>query len=388
VRRRELILLVTFLLVYASINYYFWGELLSSGLMGIRSASLVSAFFALMSMSPLLVSFSWGALPVLVRYVLATGAFYWTAIMMQFLFWSLLFRGLRRGGQPVLDLLGARWRIPEGRHLDLLFPLAITLAATMYGFWEASRIRTVVYELRSDKLLPAMPRFRIVQISDLHLGMLENRWRLERILLEVEKACPDLVVSTGDLTDVHLQDREWLIERFQRVTPPHGKFAVTGNHEVYAGLADAVLFLQEAGFQPLQGTAVQVTPFLGLAGVDDDEAFIMEMIPEPDEVEILSSLSPRGFRVFLKHTPRVSARTLGRFDLQLSGHTHGGQVFPLFLIPLVVYGFGIGLTDLGQGSQLLLSRGAGTWGPPIRVFAPPEICVIDILPSAPESIAR
>lgn len=369
-----------FLLVYASLNYYFWGELMSSGMVGSAHATWITAFFTLMTLSPLLISMSWKALPVMARYILGTVAFYWTATMMQFLAWSLMLQVLRHISQTALGLLGSGWRFPEGRHADFLIPLAVTLGATVYGFWEATRIRAVGYEIRSGKIPPGLPRVRIVQMSDLHLGMLENRWRLERILARVEAADPDLVVSTGDLTDVHIQDREWLVERLKRLSPPLGTFAVTGNHEVYAGLTGAVEFLREAGFTPLQGTAVQVTPSLGLAGVDDDDAVAMELIPEPNEVEILSRLSDKGFRLFLKHTPKVAPRTLGLFDLQLSGHTHGGQVFPLFLVPLLIYGFRIGLTDLGKGSQLLLSRGAGTWGPPIRVFAPPEVCVIDILP--------
>jgi len=331
---------------------------------------------------------NWVALPVLWRYILGTIAFYWIATMMQFLSWSLLFRVLRRVVPPVLGFLGNPWQFPEGGHAEFLIPLVITLGATAYGFLEAKRVRAIRYEIRSDKIPPTQSRFRIVQISDLHLGMLENRLRLERVLARVEEANPDLVVSTGDLIDVHLQDREWLVDRLKRVSPPLGKFAVTGNHEVYAGLDGAVAFLQDAGFMPLQGTAVQVTPFFGLAGVDDDDAVAMEMIPEPDEVGILSHLSEQGFRLFLKHTPKVSPKVLGRFDLQLSGHTHGGQVFPLFLVPLLVYGFRIGLTDLGSGSRLLLSRGAGTWGPPIRVFAPPEVCVIDILPLDRPQIQR
>ncbi|NLI78305.1 MAG: metallophosphoesterase, partial [Candidatus Riflebacteria bacterium] len=317
---------------------------------------------------------------VLVRYVVGTVAFYWTATMMQFLFWSMVFKAVRAIGHPVLEGLGVSWHLPEGGVADFLYPLAFTLLITVYGFWEASRIQVVAWEIRSGKIPQGVSRVRIVQVSDLHLGMLENRWRLERVLAKAEGARPDLLVSTGDLTDVHLQDREWLAERWRRVTPPLGKYAVTGNHEVYAGLPDAVAFLEEAGFRPLQEAAVQVTPFLGLAGVDDDDAVGMGLISQPDEGEILSRLSDQGFRLFLKHTPKVDPRSLGRFDLQLSGHTHGGQVFPLVLIPFLVYGFWTGLNDLGGGSHLLVTRGAGTWGPPIRVFAPPEVCVIDLLP--------
>ncbi|MBF0544808.1 MAG: metallophosphoesterase [Candidatus Riflebacteria bacterium] len=379
--RRATILLAMFLLVYTAINYYFSVALIVSGLVHVPFTRWVSFFFVVMTLSPLLVSGSWGALPVMVRYVVGTIAFYWTATMMQFLFWSLMFKAFRAVGQAVLNLLDVSWRLPEGGYADFAYPLTITFAITAYGFWEATQIKVVEYEIRSEKVPQGLPRFRIVQMSDLHLGMLENRWRLERVLTKVEGVKPDLVVSTGDLTDVHLQDREWLVERLKRLTPPFGKFAVTGNHEVYEGLTSAVTFLKEAGFQPLQGAAVQVTAFLGLAGVDDDDAVGMGLIPEPDEVDILSRLSAQGFRLFLKHTPKVDPRTLGRFDLQLSGHTHGGQIFPLILVQFLVYGFGIGLNDLGKGSRLLLNRGAGTWGPPIRVLAPPEVCVIDLLPS-------
>lgn len=380
-----LIFLFVFFLVYGSMNFYFRGKLLSSGMVDVSLSPWLSAFFAIMTLSLFLFAMFGKALPARVSYVLGVVVFFWAAVMMQFLAWSFLFRTLRYVGQPVLELLGAGWRFPEGGRIDFLLPLAITLGASAYGFWEATQVRTVVYEIRSEKIPPGLPGVRIVQISDLHLGMFENRRRLERVLTRVEAASPDILVSTGDLTDVLTQDREWLIERLKRVNPPLGKFAVTGNHEIYAGLADSVAFLQKAGFRIIQGSAVQLTPFFGLAGVDDDAAAAMELSLAPDEASILSQLSERGFRVFLKHTPRISPDTLGRFDLQLSGHTHGGQIFPFFLVPLLVYEFRIGLTDLGSGSRLLLSRGAGTWGPPIRVFAPPEVCVIDILPPGPSS---
>ncbi len=179
------------------------------------------------------------------------------------------------------------------------------------------------------------------------------------------------------------------------VQAPLGKFAVLGNHEFYAGLSQSLAFHAAAGFTMLRQEHVAVTPQLILAGVDDPAGTHLSGSQEPDESNALPALErrsatqaaaaadPRPFVILLKHRPDVHPSSLGRFDLQLSGHTHGGQIFPFHIVHRLIYKYHPGLTDLGGGSKLYLSRGAGTWGPPMRLFAPPEVTIIKLLPQEP-----
>ena len=118
-----------------------------------------------------------------------------------------------------------------------------------------------------------------------------------------------------------------------------------------------------------------------LVGVDDTAGRNFDGPAYYDEDKVLPSRDPapgakRQTVIFLKHQPRILLESLGRFDLQISGHTHGGQIFPFLLVTKFVYGYYRGLYDLGQGSRLYVCKGAGTWGPPIRLFAQPEVTLI------------
>jgi predicted MPP superfamily phosphohydrolase len=163
---------------------------------------------------------------------------------------------------------------------------------------------------------------------------------------------------------------------------PLGKFAIFGNHEFYQGSEASEAFHKLCGFDLLRQRNVAIGKELLIVGVDDTAGFHFHGPVFSDEDKVLPPLKPgapdesRPVVLFLKHQPRVLDTSLGRFDLQLSGHTHGGQIFPFNLIIREIYGRYRGLYDLGQGSKLYVCKGAGTWGPPIRLFAQPEVALI------------
>jgi predicted MPP superfamily phosphohydrolase len=154
-----------------------------------------------------------------------------------------------------------------------------------------------------------------------------------------------------------------------------GAYAVTGNHEYYAGLEHSLRFLRNAGFTVLRGEAARAGGII-LVGVDDPTAMSSGQSTILDTGKALASVSANNFVVLLKHQPVVDSDT--KFDLQLSGHTHGGQIFPFVYLTRLRYRVHTGLTELADGRLLYVSRGVGTWGPPIRLFAPPEITLITI----------
>jgi len=256
-------------------------------------------------------------------------------------------------------------------------PLVAAALAAGYGLFEAMNIRTETIVLKSPKITRPI---RIAQISDVHLGLLVREPRLSRILEKVTAASPDIFVSTGDLVDGQTDSLNGVGILLRDVKAPLGKYAITGNHEFYAGLDRSLEFMKQAGFHVLRGEWTSVAGLITIAGVDDPVVRGYGPSREVPEREILSGLPKDKFTLFLKHRPDVEKSSVGLFDLQLSGHAHKGQIFPWTLIVRLVHPQLAGLYDLPSGSSLYVSRGSGTWGPPIRFLAPPEVTILDLLP--------
>lgn len=260
-----------------------------------------------------------------------------------------------------------------------IIPLVISLSINAYGFFEAKQIRTEHITIETDKLPQETERLRIVQISDVHIGIIVREERLGRIIAAAEKAKPDMLVSTGDLLDGQTDNIAFAALMIAGIQPQFGKFAVMGNHEFFAGVAKSMEFHRQAGFIVLRGEALMIADMIGIAGVDDERGRRFDDYRYTPEKELLERLSPKAFRLLLKHRPNLEPESSGFFDLQLSGHTHQGQIFPFLLLTSFAFPYNSGHYRLPQGGQLYVSRGSGTWGPPVRFMAPPEVTVIDLV---------
>jgi len=203
-------------------------------------------------------------------------------------------------------------------------PLLVAMLAAGYGLFEAMNIRTETILLKSPRITRPI---RIVQISDVHLGLLVRESRLAGILEKVKAASPDLLVSTGDLVDGQTDSLNGVGDLLHEIKAPLGKFAVTGNHELYAGLNRSLEFMKQAGFRVLRGEAASVEGLINIAGVDDPAVIGSGLARDVPEKELLSGLSKDKFTLFLKHRYQVEKNAVGLFDLQLSGHGHKGQIF-------------------------------------------------------------
>ncbi len=308
------------------------------------------------------------------------GGYLWLGFMF-FMVLSLLAVDLYRGLAHLAGVAAGRdlSAFVPGAKAAFLVPVALSCAVTAWGFHEALDIRTERVVVETDRLPENLERVRVCQISDVHLGLIVREERLARMLEIVRKENPDLLVSTGDLVDGPLAHLPDLLEQFRDIRPPLGKVAVTGNHEFYVGLEDALAFTKDAGFDVLRGEVRDVSGVITLAGVDDPAGRGFALKGRVDgERELMAGLSRDRFVLFLKHRPVVEEESLGLFDLQLSGHTHRGQIFPFNHIVDLYFPARSGLHDLGH-SHLYVSRGSGTWGPPIRFLAPPEVTVIEIV---------
>lgn len=254
------------------------------------------------------------------------------------------------------------------------FLIVLAAAACIYGVMEARQLQVETLSIQTGKLPSNLPRLRIVQITDVHLGLMTRPECIQKIVDAVRAERPDILVCTGDLVDGSPDHINGLIEMFRRLEAPYGKFAVNGNHEFYRGLDISAEFFKQAGFDLLRGEVRTVRGAINIAGVDDPQ------IPGRfSEAKVLDSLPENGlFNLLLKHRPELDKHSGGGFDLQLSGHAHGGQIFPFNFIVALAYPLMNGYHEV-EGGVLYASRGTGTWGPPMRVLAPPEITVIDLV---------
>ncbi|WP_455208508.1 metallophosphoesterase [Kaarinaea lacus] len=246
-----------------------------------------------------------------------------------------------------------------------------------YGFVAARQINVERINLESAKLQGTI---RVVQVADLHLGLLSDERHISRIVDAINALEPDLIVSTGDLVDMQLDQLQVLVEQMQRLQSRWGKLAVSGNHEFLAGIDAARGFTERAGFIMLSDTGVTVNDALNVVGVEDQSIERRKQGPAVDESELLGKFNNQHFTLLLKHQPVIEASSIGYFDLQLSGHIHGGQIFPFGLLTWAFYRVPLGLSRAGENGWIYVSRGTGTWGPPLRVLAPPEITLIELSP--------
>jgi hypothetical protein len=245
-------------------------------------------------------------------------------------------------------------------------------------------VRLERVELAAPQLPAGSPPIVIAQISDLHLGPLWADGRLERAIRVAESARPDILVMTGDFLDTTGPRAEAWADRLAAVRPRLGKFAVLGNHEAYAGAAGCIRLLERAGFRVLRAESVSPAPGLCLAGVDDPGLGRAPGGGGAARLDEDACLPPPGarkeFTVLLKHQPRVAPGSVGRFDLQLSGHSHRGQIFPFVAVIASMYRHFAGLYELEGRARLYVSRGTGTWGPPLRFLSPPEVAAVTLRP--------
>ena len=372
--------LIIFLFVYGSMNGYALFRVKAAFDSGTGAMVGWGIIFAFLFLSPIIVRFVEKAGYDSIAVPMAWVAFTWLGLLFLFIASSLpieIYRLLIYVGEKSFKAgLGS---LRPSYKLSLYLPLFIACIIAVYGFFETGNIRTEKIILGTKKLPPSVRSFKIVQISDLHVGPLMKNDRLKKIIETIKEAQPDILVSTGDLVDGLAVDLDGTSSLFDDIKTNYGKYAVTGNHEFYAGIKESIEFTRKGGFVVLRDAGASISGIINIAGVDDSTAstrFNEER--KVEETDLLSSLSKDRFTLLLKHRPDIDEKSLGLFDLQLSGHTHRGQIFPFVYVVKIFFPYIAGLYSLSEDSQIYTSRGTGTWGPPIRFLSPPEVTVIEV----------
>ena len=373
-----LIFLLIYFGIYGSMHaYFFWKTVQALQLQGWPFLFL-TGFLLLMVNGPILVRVLERNDQILGATALAWVSYTWMAVLLWFLSMGIIRDLWNTGVRAAALITPGSYRLIVPAKPAYMIILVLISAATVWGFFEGRDLRTERVTIRTQYLPPGSKPVKIAQISDVHLGIIEGQKRIDQIASILFDEKPDLLLCTGDLMDGAIPHLNHMSTYFAAINPPLGKFAVTGNHEFYAGLKESLAFLRDAGFTVLRGEAVTTGP-VRVAGVDFPAERHTGQIPFIDEGAALDMGDDKGlFTILLKHHPVVEKSSLGRFQLQLSGHTHKGQIFPFNYPVRLRYHYIAGLYDLGMGSSVYTSRGTGTWGPPLRLLAPAEVTIFTI----------
>ncbi|HET8551893.1 MAG TPA: metallophosphoesterase [Gammaproteobacteria bacterium] len=258
--------------------------------------------------------------------------------------------------------------------------VVVSVALMLWGWFEATRVpRVKRVRVPIEGLDPGLDGLRIVQLSDIHYGPIDRaRWST-RVVAAVNALDPDIVCITGDIADGTAVQRGEQAASLGDVRARLAKVYAPGNHEHYSQAQGWLDHMRELGWTPLCNRHIVVQRNGGklvVAGIDDASV----AADGPNLTAALAGADPDQCTLLLAHQPKqIAAAVVHGVDLQLSGHTHGGQIWPFGLVVRLAQPSTHGLTRHGERTWLYTSRGTGFWGPPLRIFAPSEITLLTLI---------
>ncbi len=311
----------------------------------------------------------------------------WASLTLMGLFSSLFVLTLIRDALELLvviaGLLGAP-RPPEHWFtLSSVVVVALALLVTLVGLYDARkppRVKTVDVPLKD--LPAALQGFKIAQITDMHIGPTIKRPAMKHVVATINQLDVDVVAITGDLVDGNVYELSRHVAPLAGLRSRHGTFFVTGNHEYYSGVMPWIKYLPTLGVRVLLNEHVILlhrhAPIV-LAGVTDFSAASYDTSHRSDVALAITGAPRAAVKVLLAHQPRSApAAEAAGFDLQISGHTHGGQFLPWNFFVRFQQPFTAGLHRL-KDMLIYVSRGTGYWGPPNRFGSPSEITLLRLV---------
>ncbi len=302
---------------------------------------------------------------------------YWLGAML-YLILVFLFLDIARGVNHFLPFTGyLNFKAnPEYRLIAIKWVYIITLLILIVGVINARIPRVSHYSIITEKSLGRVKKVRIVAVSDIHLGTLISHKRLNHLVEKINSQNPDIVLFAGDVFD---EDIAYVVNNglgkyFELIKAPLGIYAVPGNHEYFGKVEQKLSYLRDHGVNVLRDSTVLINDSFYIAGRDDRSAGKQRKSIH----ELVSNIDKSKPIVLLDHQPfKLNESAANGVDLQISGHTHHGQLWPFNYITNAIFELSSGYKKIGN-THFIVSNGYGTWGPPMRLGNRPEILVIDL----------
>lgn len=374
---------VIFFLIYILINYYI-------GLRGWQYLDVYIPFlkrnvywvlFWSIALSYIAVRATGGFIPSAVRYYLTVIGSYWLAAMFYFLQILIIidiirFMDRRLHFLPASSTANTRLSMSVG-----VVVVCLVAVILIYGTWNARTPRVKHYDISIPKQAGSLENIHIVMVSDVHLGEIMHNGRLIKLVEIVESLEPDIILLPGDVIDEDIGTfiKQDMNKTFRRLNPKYGVYAVPGNHEYIGGNVEvAVHYLEQAGIRVLRDEYIKIADSFYIIGRNEkSRTYYTEENKLKGLNEIIEGIDHSLPLIMMYHQPiQLEEAAENGIDLQLSGHTHRGQLFPINFITQRLFEIDHGYMQKGN-FRLIVSSGFGTWGPPIRIGNQPEI--VDII---------
>lgn len=311
---------------------------------------------------------------------------FWLAFMLYF-FLAVVLLDLARLANHLFGLFPASFYIdyPRTKLLTLFLITGGVSLAVIGGYINARTVRIRKVEVEIPKAVPSLQTLNIVMASDIHMGTLIARNKTEKLVNRINSLDPDIVLFAGDIVDEDLAPviKYNLGASLTRIRSKLGVYGITGNHEYIGGTEPAVRYLEEHGIRMLRDTAVLIGDAFWLVGREDRDRPRFSGKPRRELEDLMKTVDTKRPVILMDHQPFELQRAVrAGIDLQLSGHTHHGQVWPFNHITSAIYEISTGYGKFGE-THFYVSSGYGTWGPPIRLGNRPEIVqiIVRFLPS-------
>ncbi len=375
--RRFLVFIIVFTALLLGWHFYLWVRLvLDTEIPAEFSRFITPAFFSLALSIPVIIFTSRRSESKFLK-ALALIPYLWIGIAL--LIFTILFFG------DIARLFLSPQNETQFARATAVLSLIVGFFGALYGIPNALNPRVKKIAITLKKLPAVFDGFRIVQLTDVHVGSLLKRGHLQKIVDQVNTLKPDLIVITGDLLDGEVHRIVQELTPLKDLSAPHGVYYVTGNHEHFYDVENWIPELRKLNLKPLRSENVRIEKngahFI-LAGVDDVVAGRFESAHPLDLKKAFNGVTEKDCVIFLCHHPKVFVQASKmNVALQLSGHTHGGQIIPFGLISRLDSPFISGLYRRGE-AQVYVSQGTGFWGPPMRVGTYAEVTDITLKSSS------
>jgi predicted MPP superfamily phosphohydrolase len=368
------------LIIYAAINCY----ILKRGLQALAQAGIYRTVFLYFFLF-LMASYPVGRIleqffrNSVTEYLVIIGAFYLAIMVYGFLF-LIIIDVLRLGNHLFHFFPSVIEKNPlKSAEISTYIISAIIIIIVFVGHLNTLFPRIHTLDIRIQKPANGIEKLTVAVVSDVHLGTVIQANHLERIVNKINQINPDIVLLPGDIVDEDVAPviEQNMAEKIQKLNPRYGIYAITGNHEYFSGVEKAVAYLEKAGVRVLQDDFVKVADAFYVIGRKDRMAERMTG-GRKELKDIMEGIDRSLPLIMMDHQPyELDKAKENGVDLQLSGHTHHGQLFPFNYVTRALYELSWGYLKKGA-THYYVSCGVGTWGPPVRTSSRPEVVQIKI----------